>query len=159
MFPNQINPPAIDIIHILIRATYSIQREFEAKLAALDIPYHTSGPRLRLLSIVSEAGKIRMNELAAKLGVKPRTVTDFIDALERDKLLVRIPDPTDRRATLIQLTELAQSSMDQVLALQTDIAESILEDLPSEQRKQFYALLIQLIENKDLSIPSKDAFK
>ncbi|WP_188068235.1 hypothetical protein [Brevibacillus brevis] len=66
---------------------------------------------------------------------------------------------TDRRATLIQLTELAQSSIDQVLALQTDIAESILEDLPSEQRKQFYALLLQLIENKDLSIPSKDAYK
>lgn len=38
-------------------------------------------------------------------------------------------------------------------------AESILKDLPSEQRKQFYALLLQLIENKDLSIPSKDAFK
>ncbi|CAI8869946.1 Transcriptional regulator [Brevibacillus sp. IT-7CA2] len=159
MFPNQMSPPAIDIIHILIRATNSIQREFETKLAALDIPYHISGPRLRLLSIVSEAGKIRMNELAAKLGVKPRTVTDFIDALERDKLLVRIPDPTDRRATLIQLTELAQSSIDQVLALQTDIAEDILEDLPIEQRKQFYTLLLQLIENKDLSIPSKDAFK
>ncbi|MFF2527983.1 MarR family winged helix-turn-helix transcriptional regulator [Brevibacillus sp. NPDC058079] len=159
MFPNQMSPPAIDIIHILIRATNSIQREFETKLAALDIPYHISGPRLRLLSIVSEAGKIRMSELAAKLGVKPRTVTDFIDALERDKLLVRIPDPTDRRATLIQLTELAQSSIDQVLALQTDIAENILEDLPIEQRKQFYALLLQLIENKDLSIPSKDAFK
>lgn len=79
--------------------------------------------------------------------------------MERDKLLVRIPDPTDRRATLIQLTELAQSSIDQVLALQTDIAVSILEDLPSEQQKQFYALLIQLIENKDLSISSKDAFK
>ncbi|MGK5508476.1 hypothetical protein ACSNN5_10230 [Brevibacillus formosus] len=51
------------------------------------------------------------------------------------------------------------SIIDQVLAMQTVIAECILQDLPSEQRKQFYALLLQLIENKDLSIPSKDAFK
>lgn len=159
MFTNESNPPAIEIIHILSRATFSIQREFDTQLATLDIPYYISGPRLRLLSIVSEAGKIRMNELAAKLGVKPRTVTDFIDALERDKLLVRIPDPTDRRATLIQLTELAQSSIDQVLAFQAEIAERILVDLSAQQRKQFFALLLQLVENKDLSIPSKDAFK
>ncbi|WP_223836608.1 MarR family transcriptional regulator [Paenibacillus oceani] len=41
-----------------------------------------------------------MNELAAELGIKARTVTDFVDALEIDNLLVRVPDPTDHRATL-----------------------------------------------------------
>ena len=101
------NPAAIDIIHILMQSSNYVQREFQSQLSALDTPYHLTGPRLRVLSTVSENGPIRMNALAAKLGVKARTVTDFVDALEQDKLLIRIPDPTDRRATLIQLTERA----------------------------------------------------
>ena len=92
-----------------------------------------------------------MSELAAKLGIKARTVTDFVDALEHDKLLVRIPDPSDRRATLIQLTELAQSNIDQALAFQTKIAENLLGNLSTEQRKQFFDLLLQLIDDKDIS--------
>lgn len=92
-----------------------------------------------------------MNELAVKLGIKARTVTDFVDALEQDKLLVRIPDPTDRRATLIQLTELAQSNIEKVLAVQDIIADNVLENLSSEQQKQFFDLLSQLISNKEVS--------
>jgi DNA-binding MarR family transcriptional regulator len=35
----------------------------------------------------------------------PRTVTDVIDVLERDGLVTRVPDPTDRRSIHAQLTE------------------------------------------------------
>lgn len=153
MFTRSDNPAAIDILHVLIRATHYIQREFEAQLSVLNTPYLITGPRLRLLFVVSEAGKIRMNELAAKLGIKARTVTDFVDALEQDNLLVRIPDPTDRRATLIQLTELAQTNISRVLDFQADIAEKLLGNLSTEQRKQFFDLLLSLIENKDITHP------
>jgi DNA-binding MarR family transcriptional regulator len=100
-----------------------------------------------------------MNELAAKLGIKARTVTDFVDALEQENLLVRVPDPTDRRAILIRLTELAQTNINQVLALQADIAEKLLGNLATEQRKQFFSLLLQLIANKDISNPCDEALK
>ncbi|WP_318582035.1 MarR family winged helix-turn-helix transcriptional regulator [Bacillus paranthracis] len=144
------NPAAIDIIHILMQSSNYVQREFQSQLSALDTPYHLTGPRLRVLSTVSENGPIRMNELAAKLGVKARTVTDFVDALEQDKLLVRIPDPTDRRATLIQLTERAHSNMEQALAFQDKVANDILKNLTLEQREQFFELLLLLIKDKQI---------
>ncbi|MCQ6559391.1 MarR family winged helix-turn-helix transcriptional regulator [Paenibacillus mendelii] len=147
------DPSAIDVIHVLVRTTHYIQREFTAQISSLDLPFHISGPRLRLLSIVSEAGKIRMSELAAKLGIAARTVTDFVDALEKDNLLIRIPDPTDRRATLLQLTELAQANISQALAIQAEIAEKLIENLSPEQRKQLLDLFFLLIEEKDLSDP------
>lgn len=87
-------------------------------MLSLDTPYHLTGPRLCVLSTVSENGPMA---LAAKLGGKARTVTDFFDALEQEKLLIRIPDPTDRRATLIQLTECAQSNMEKSLAFQDKV--------------------------------------
>nr|EEK68941.1 Transcriptional regulator, MarR [Bacillus wiedmannii] len=91
-----------------------------------------------------------MNALAAKLGVKARTVTDFVDALEQDKLLIRITDPTDRRATLIQLTELARSNMEKALAFQDKVADDILQNLTLEQREQFFELLLLLIKDKQI---------
>jgi len=148
---NTNNPAAIDVIHVLMRSTHYIQREFQSKLSTLNMPYQLTGPRLRLLSVVYETGKIRMNELATKLGIKARTVTDFIDGLEQDGLLVRIPDPTDRRATLIQLTELAQSDIEQVLSFQAKIADNVLGNLSEEQRKLFFDLLLQLTDNRAIS--------
>ncbi|QNK57351.1 MarR family winged helix-turn-helix transcriptional regulator [Paenibacillus sp. PAMC21692] len=156
---NTDHPKAIDVIHILMRSTYFIQREFQSQLTAFDTPFPLTGPRLRLLSVVAETGKIRMNELAAKLGIKARTVTDFVDALEQDKLLVRIPDPTDRRATLIQLTELAQSNIEQALVYQDKIANKVLENLSVEQQKLFFELLLQLIKDKDISDTCEEAKK
>lgn len=153
------HPAAIDVIHLLMRSTHSIQREFQSQLLTLNTPFQLTGPRLRLLSVVAETGKIRMNELAGKLGIKARTVTDFVDAMEQDMLLVRIPDPTDRRATLIQLTELAQSNIKQALAFQAEIADKVLENLSSEQQKQFFDLLLQLIKNKDISDMCVEAAK
>lgn len=153
---NTNDPLAIDIIHILIRATHSIQRDFTAQISVLDLPFKISGPRLRILSTVSEAGRIRMNELAAKLGVQARTVTDFVDALEKDKLLVRIPDPTDRRAILIELTELAYAHLSETLKKQAVIANQLLQNLTAEQRKELLELLLLLINDKDLSNPCDD---
>ncbi|MEG0383775.1 MAG: MarR family transcriptional regulator [Solibacillus sp.] len=138
------SPASIDIIHMLMKSTNTVQREFQSQLVLLNTPYQLTGPRLRVLSTVAESGPIRMNELASKLGVKARTVTDLVDALEQDQLLIRIPDPTDRRATLIQLTEVAKSNIERALTFQDKVADTILENLSIEQRKQLFELLLRL---------------
>ncbi|MDF2660628.1 MAG: transcriptional regulator, MarR family [Paenibacillus sp.] len=152
MPPHSNDPLSIDVIHTLVRATHYMQREFNARITAVHIPYPVSAPRLRVLSAVAEAGKIRMNELAAVLGIKARTVTDFVDALENDNLLVRVPDPTDRRATLIQLTELAQAHLEPILAVQSEVADQLLKNLSIAQRSRLYDLLQLLIQNKDADL-------
>lgn len=153
MTMNANDPLAIDLIHTLIRTTHFIQRNFQTQLSSIDFPFKISGPRLRVLSTVSEAGKIRMNELAAKLDIQARTVTDFVDALEKEGLLIRIPDPADRRAILIQLTELAQANLKEVLEHQEVIADHLIRNLPPKQRKELLELLMQLIDGNDLCSP------
>jgi len=129
-----------------------IQREFQSQLSALDSPFHLTGPRIRVLSVVAEKGSIRMNELARILGIKARSVTDFVDALEQEKLLVRQPDPNDRRATLLQLTELAKAHLDEARSLQNEIADRLLENVPVDQRGVLLDLLMRL--NKEKYQPS-----
>src|SRR4051794_10526015 len=102
------NPPlAGHVMEMLLRTTHRLHLQFETYLSDYDIPDFMTGPRLRVLVTVSKAGKIRMSDIAIKCGITPRTVTQFVDALEQEKLLVRVPDPHDRRATLLEVTEIA----------------------------------------------------
>ncbi|MGE6226503.1 MarR family winged helix-turn-helix transcriptional regulator [Paenibacillus chitinolyticus] len=140
---------AVEVLDLLFRATRHIQQEYEIKLESLSLPFQLSGPRLRLLLMVWRAEKIRMNELASKLGVKPRTVTELVDALERDGVLHRTPDPNDRRATLLHLTEEALIQIPRVRSVQMQISDEILQKFSAEQRTQLHALLGKIFEGME----------
>ena len=60
--------------------------------------------RMRLLSALHCNGSQIMSSLSEWLGVTPRNVTALVDALEEEGLVGRRPHPTDRRATVIELT-------------------------------------------------------
>lgn len=59
-------------------------------------------------------------ELAKVLGVTPRNVTTLIDALERAGFVLRSAHPTDRRATMLSLSETGTA---EVARLQNDMTE------------------------------------
>src|ERR1039457_4062635 len=56
-------------------------------------------------------GPTRQSVLAAGLGVAPHTITDIVDALERDGLAQRLADPTDRRAKLVAMTAAGHAAL------------------------------------------------
>ena len=61
--------------------------------------------RMRLLTALQRDGEQSMGELATGLGVTPRRVTVLVEALEADGLVERRPHPTDRRSTLVAITD------------------------------------------------------
>jgi len=48
---------------------------------------------------------LRANELGKKAGLEPSTMTGLLDRMEKAGLVKRSPDPEDRRANRISLTE------------------------------------------------------
>ena len=58
-----------------------------------------------------------LGELAELLNVVPRTMTDVVDVLERDGLITRVPDPTDRRSVHALLTA---NGLERVEAIKRD---------------------------------------
>ena len=80
----------------------------ESRLRVLTALYHTPDRRRPL------------GELAEILNVVPRTVTDVIDVLERDGLVTRVPDPTDRRSVHARLTE---GGVERVEAIKRDAVD------------------------------------
>jgi DNA-binding MarR family transcriptional regulator len=62
--------------------------------------------RLHVLFTLGSAPdhRLQLHELADQLDVTPRNITGLIDHLERDGLVERVDDPSDRRLTYAQLT-------------------------------------------------------
>ncbi len=138
------------VLETLLKTTHKLHRQFETHLVALDIPEFMTGPRLRFLIAVSEAGKIRMSDIGVKIGIKPRTVTQFVDALEEEKLIVRIPDPDDRRATFLQITDTAPPLITKARAAMGESAEKVMASISPEDRSQLLNILNRLAEVKEI---------
>ena len=61
--------------------------------------------RTHLLWVVRHSGPSTQQALASALQVSARNITGLVDALEAGGFVHRSPHPTDRRATLVSLTE------------------------------------------------------
>src|SRR5215469_6651352 len=140
------SPSASEIVSTLIATSHRLRRVLNSRLSRQPGMVGLSGPRLRLLLSVEEAGSLRMGDLAEDLGVTARTVTTLVDALEREGLLARLSDPADRRATLLALTERARTQFEQVRRIQMQLGEELVAPLDQEQRRLLLDLLNRLNE-------------
>jgi len=100
--------------------------------------------RFRVLNALQSAGRIRMNELSAALGVVPRTVTTIVDSLEKEGMVVRQADPADRRATLLELTQQGLSQLRRFRAMHDSAAAELFDVLTATERHQLANLLRRL---------------
>jgi len=97
--------------------------------------------RTKVLQVLERNTSIRQASLAQELGFAQRSVTQAIEALERDGLVERTSDPTDGRAKLVTLTADGAAA----LAASTDAGNRALQQifgsLDREQLTQLDALL------------------
>ena len=96
-------------------AVTSVIRAQQLMMARIDAalkPFGLSFARyemLRLLAFTRE-GRMPMASAIARLQVHPTSVTNTVDRLVRDGLVVREPHPADGRAAILVLTETGASS-------------------------------------------------
>jgi len=102
--------------------------------------------RLRLLHALHCEGPQKMADLAGALGVTPRSVTALVDGLEQDGVVRRAAHPTDRRVTMIELTNLAPDAAELFAAHQASVAGLCSTLTPPEQRE--YLRLTRMLEER-----------
>jgi DNA-binding MarR family transcriptional regulator len=66
---------------------------------------HLTRARAEVLWRLGRLGPVTQRRLSIELQCTPRNVTDLVDGLERGAFVTREPHPSDRRATLVTLTE------------------------------------------------------
>lgn len=89
---------------------------------------------------------VRVSQLAAHLGIAPRSATEVADALESAGLMSRSPDPTDRRAVLLTLTERGRHTVSSVRDRRRAAADAAVATLSAADRAELRRLLQRLLD-------------
>ena len=89
----------------------------------------------------------RVTSLAGMLGVDTPTVTRKVQQLEREGYVVREPDPEDRRASLISLTESGQDALARVLSAHRERLARLFKDWDEADVQNFATLLERFAES------------
>jgi DNA-binding MarR family transcriptional regulator len=97
---------------------------------------------LVLLSF-SRRSSLPMRVMGERLQLHPTSVTNIVDRLEKDSLVRRTPHPTDRRTTLVGITDAGKKLVTAATQSVTDI-EFGLHGLTGKQTEQLTELLTKV---------------
>lgn len=103
IFPNLSSERATDrLMFVLVHKARELERRYEEVLALDGL----TGPKFAALSKLVQAGKpLSLGELAEELTCVRSNITQLVDRLEADGLVVRLVDPADRRTIRAEATE------------------------------------------------------
>lgn len=101
----------------------------------------------RALVYVSRNEGIRQVTLADILEIQPITLARLIDQLAEDGLVERRPDPDDRRAYGLYLTDAAQARLSDIRVIVKEVQEDALAGLSQAEIEQFERTLRTIHSN------------
>ena len=84
---------------------------------------------------------LRLSELSDHLHIAPRSTTDVVDGLQERGLIQRSPDPHDRRAMLVSLTEAGHRAGTAIRAARDADAERFFAALSDTDRTELARIL------------------
>jgi DNA-binding MarR family transcriptional regulator len=104
----------------------SIMRAQQMILSAVDgvlKPFGLTFARYEALVLLSftRSGGLPLGKMGQRLMIHPTSVTNVVDRLAEDRLVERVPHPTDRRATLAQITPAGRALAQQATEAVNDI--------------------------------------
>jgi len=104
-------------------------------------PFGITLSQSRALGVLQRHGAMRLSDLAHHLRIAPRSATEVVDALEQRHLLSRSPDPSDRRATLVEVTPDGESISRAVRKARLAEGDELFTVLSADQREVLAGLL------------------
>ncbi|OZM73927.1 MarR family transcriptional regulator [Amycolatopsis antarctica] len=93
-----------------------------------------------ILLTFARRASLPMRVMGERLQLHPTSVTNIVDRLERDGLVKRVPHPTDRRTTLVEITPEGRARKDEATSAVTEI-DFGLRGLTDKQTGQLVDLL------------------
>ena len=126
----------------MLSCTVRIESEIRSRLRAR---FDITLPRFDLMAqLERHPDGLRMGELSRRMMVTGGNITGITDQLEREQLVVRVPDPRDRRASSVKLTDAGRRAFAAMAGEhETWIAELLAEISPADKAR-LIGLLTQI---------------
>jgi MarR family transcriptional regulator, transcriptional regulator for hemolysin len=110
-----------------------------------------------VLARVAKQQGINQATLADLVGVEPITICRMVDRLEALGLVERRPDPNDRRARLIHMTEAARPSLERTKEAAQALFSEALDGIGAEEEAILARLLGRIHANLLLAVGEEQA--
>ncbi|MFF1318590.1 MULTISPECIES: MarR family winged helix-turn-helix transcriptional regulator [Streptomyces] len=137
----------VEIERALTRITYlsTRARQHERLMALAGVPLDRAA--VALLRQVADSEPLRPGELAARLGVEASHVTRTVQQLQKTGYVTRVPDPEDRRAQRIELTESGRRAVVRVRDAGARGMQLALADWTPEELRQLATLFHRMVDD------------
>lgn len=106
-----------------------------------------NGAQGRILYVLWQEEHISLREIADRTGLAATTLTSMIDRMEAAGLVRRLPDPDDRRKTLLALTEKAGELQPDYMAVSTQMNDIFYQGFSEEEIRLCESMLERIYGN------------
>ncbi|MEU9210942.1 MarR family transcriptional regulator [Streptomyces sp. NPDC048415] len=97
-----------------------------------------------VLSAVRDLGPVAQAELGRSIQLDPKDLVGVLNDLQSAALVVREPDPKDRRKNAVSLTEEGGRLLERCETAAREANDTLLEPLSAAERDQFMSLLARI---------------
>lgn len=124
-------------------ASRSLMKTFEQNLRPLGFGM----AYMPVVIALDESGELTQKELAQKAGVEQPTMAVLLSRMERDGLIIRLPNPKDGRSHKIGLTDKARECLPAAKKKLYTIAAKASHHLSREEQDRLITVLQHMIKN------------
>jgi len=128
---------------VMAQVSRLLRRRFDERAREIGV----TRPQWHVLSILKRNEGINQGCLAEMLEVEPITAGRMIDRLQDAALVERRPDPADRRAWRLYVTEKGQQLFDQLRPCAHETFDEALEGIGSKEQEELMAMLQRMRAN------------
>ena len=129
----------------LLTCTQMIERVVRSRLRSR---YRTTLPRFDLMAQLERHPEgLKMNELSRLLMVTGGNVTAIVDQVEKEGLVERLDEPSDRRAFRIRLTKSGERSFTDMARAHEEWVVELLSGLSRREQDELLRLLARAKEH------------
>lgn len=97
--------------------------------------FNITVPQFSALQILIHNESMTIGELSQKMGLACSTITDLVDRMENNKLVVRKKDEKDKRVVRVEVLPKGYEIVEKVLDERVQFLESKMEGLEIEKRE------------------------
>ncbi|MFI5954547.1 MarR family winged helix-turn-helix transcriptional regulator [Cryptosporangium sp. NPDC051539] len=122
----------------IMRVQQLLLGRIEAALRPLNLTF--ARYEALVLLCFSRNGSLPMSKMGQRLMVHPTSITNIVDRLQAQEFIRREPHPTDRRTTLVAITESGRAVTERATQALVEVRFA-LDALDPDQMKSLYDLL------------------
>jgi MarR family transcriptional regulator for hemolysin len=136
-------PPWRRVESTIVSAAADIRRLYDERFAEMELTLSLAS----LLCYVADYGPVSQTRAADHLRQGRAVTGTQIDRLEDRDLIERLPDPSDRRVWLVQVTSAGTTLADRAIAVDVIIRKQLRSGIPREDRQALANVLVRLQHN------------